>query len=167
MGTKGKSLVGLNVEELLTQLNRALADEWLAYYQYWIGARLVAGPMRSEAERELSEHATEELHHAELLAARILLLDGTPVLDPHEWGKLANCSYLKPTDPYVKAVLQQAVVGERCAIDVYSRLLASTKDKDPLTSDLALALLGDEARHEEEFEALLQDLELLEKRRSS
>ena len=166
MGTKGKSLVGLNVEELLTQLNKALADEWLAYYQYWLGARLVAGPMRLEAARELSEHAAEELSHADLLAARIASLDGTPILDPHDWGKFANCSYLKPTDPYVKAILQQAVVGERCAIDVYSRLLNLTKDKDPLTFDLALSLLKDEARHEEEFEAFLQDLELLEKRRS-
>jgi len=166
MGSKGKSLVGLNIEELVTQLNKALADEWLAYYQYWIGARLVTGPMRQPAAKELSEHGAEELRHADLLAARIIALDGTPILDPHEWGKFANCSYLKPADPYVKAILQQAVVGERCAIDVYSRILGLTKDKDLITFDLVLSILKDEARHEEEFEAFLQDLDLMEKRRS-
>ena len=28
----------LDVESLISQLNAALAEEWLAYYQYWIGA---------------------------------------------------------------------------------------------------------------------------------
>ena len=27
----------LDVESLISQLNAALAEEWLAYYQYWIG----------------------------------------------------------------------------------------------------------------------------------
>jgi hypothetical protein len=32
--------------KLLNLLNKALADEWLAYYQYWIGAKVVKGPMK-------------------------------------------------------------------------------------------------------------------------
>ena len=28
----------LDVESLLSQLNAALSEEWLAYYQYWVGA---------------------------------------------------------------------------------------------------------------------------------
>ena len=31
----------LDVESLISQLNAALAEEWLAYYQYWIGALVV------------------------------------------------------------------------------------------------------------------------------
>jgi len=38
MGTKGRSIVGMDVEEVLKLLNRAFADEWVAYYQYWLGA---------------------------------------------------------------------------------------------------------------------------------
>ena len=30
---------GLKIPELINKLNKALSDEWLAYYQYWIGAR--------------------------------------------------------------------------------------------------------------------------------
>jgi len=37
MGTKGREIVGLDVDKLIELLNKALADEWLAYYQYWIG----------------------------------------------------------------------------------------------------------------------------------
>ena len=46
MGTKGRAIVGLDVEQLITVLNKAYADEWLAYYQYWIGAKIIKGPMK-------------------------------------------------------------------------------------------------------------------------
>ena len=35
----------LDVDNLLSQLNAALAEEWLAYYQYWVGALVVEGAM--------------------------------------------------------------------------------------------------------------------------
>jgi ferritin-like protein len=34
MGTKGKQIVSLDVAELLGDLNRLYADEWLAAYAY-------------------------------------------------------------------------------------------------------------------------------------
>ena len=40
MGTKGRSIVGLDVEELVLTLNRALSDDWLAYSQYSPGAKV-------------------------------------------------------------------------------------------------------------------------------
>jgi bacterioferritin len=43
MAEIGRSIVKMDVEELLTLLNKALADEWLAYYQYWIGQKLSRG----------------------------------------------------------------------------------------------------------------------------
>ena len=39
MGTKGRDIVGINVDRVLELLNKAFADEWLAYYQYWLGPR--------------------------------------------------------------------------------------------------------------------------------
>ena len=46
MGIRGISIVKMNVEELLQLLNKALSDEWLAYYQYWVGSKVVKGPMK-------------------------------------------------------------------------------------------------------------------------
>jgi len=46
MGTKGIEIVGMDVQQLLSLLNKAFADEWLAYYQYWLGAKVVKGPMK-------------------------------------------------------------------------------------------------------------------------
>ena len=85
MGTRGLALVKLDVKELIGLLNKALADEWLAYYQYWIGSKVVKGPMKGEVIAELVEHATDELRHADMLVERILQLGGEPILDPKEW----------------------------------------------------------------------------------
>ena len=69
-------------DKLLELLNEAYAEEWLAYYQYWLGAKLATGAMRTAVEAEFAEHADEELEHAEMLAARIIQLQGTPLISP-------------------------------------------------------------------------------------
>ena len=46
MGTRGREIVGMDVDELLKLLNAAYASEWLAYYQYWLGAKIIKGPMK-------------------------------------------------------------------------------------------------------------------------
>ena len=36
MGKKAIEIANLDVELLIQMLNEALAEEWLAYYQYWV-----------------------------------------------------------------------------------------------------------------------------------
>ena len=158
MGTRGREIVGIDVNKLLELLNKAFADEWLAYYQYWIGAKVVKGPMRGQVASELEEHAGEELEHAGMLTERIIQLGGTPILKPEEWYKLSNCGYETPEDPHVKAVLKQNIKGEQCAIDVYNKLLKTVKDKDPITYNMILKILEDEVEHEEDLQTILEDM---------
>ena len=66
-------------DELLKALNEALSEEWLAYYQYWVGALVAKGPMRTSIVAEFMEHANEEYDHANKLGKRIIELGGTPV----------------------------------------------------------------------------------------
>ena len=67
MGTLGRKIVDTNVKDLVNLLNKAYSDEWLAYYQYWIGSKVVKGPNKEAVIAELTLHATEELAHATLL----------------------------------------------------------------------------------------------------
>ncbi|NLN59786.1 MAG: ferritin [Deltaproteobacteria bacterium] len=159
MGTKGRAIVELDVEQLLEMLNKAYADEWLAYYQYWVGARVACGRMRGIVAEELAEHAAEELEHAEMLAERILTLGGTPLLKPEELIKESNCGYAVPSDPNTIKLLQQNIEGEQCAIETYKKLLDFVKDKDPITYKLILDILEDEVEHEEDLEAILSDMQ--------
>ncbi|KPL78828.1 ferritin [Ornatilinea apprima] len=161
MGTKGRSIVGMDVDELLATLNRAFADEWLAYYQYWLGAKVVKGPMKDAVASELLLHATEELSHADMLAARIIQLGGTPLITPEEWFKNTHCGYDAPTDAFVKEILAQNIKGEQCAIDVYQKVLEMVKDKDPVTYNIVLTILEQEVEHEEDLQSLDEDIEML------
>lgn len=163
MGTKARSIVGMDVDELLGLLNKAYSDEWLAYYQYWIGAKIVKGPMKEAVIAELEQHATEELGHALLLTNRIIQLGGTPPTKPEQWYTLTNCGYDAPDDPFVETVLKQNIKGEQCAIGVYENLMQKTLSTDPVTYNIVLQILEQEVEHEEDLQALLEDFELMVK----
>lgn len=161
MGKKAIEISNLDVEKLIGMLNEALAEEWLAYYQYWIGAKVMEGPMRSEVEPELLLHATEELGHAELVAGRILQLGGTPLLNPAQWASHARCPYETPEDPYIEEILKQNLNGERCAIQRYEEIADFTTGKDHATYQMAITILNDELEHEHDIEDFLTDLKRL------
>jgi bacterioferritin len=164
MGSKGREIIGMDVGKLLGLLNKAYADEWLAYYQYWIGSKVVKGPMKEAVIAELVQHAADELRHADMLTARIIQLGGTPVVKPEDWYKHTNCGYDAPEDPFVKVVLEQNIKGEQCAIGVYNALLRETKDADPITYNIVLQILQDEEEHEEDLQALKEDFELMSRK---
>ena len=103
---------------------------------------------------ELAEHAGEELEHAEKLAKRIVQLGGTPAISPDLWLKESTCGYLAPKDPNTLVLLEQNIQGERCAIEVYQRLLEKVAGKDPITEHLVREILEDELEHEQDLEDL-------------
>ena len=139
----------LDVDNLLSQLNAALAEEWLAYYQYWVGALVVEGAMRSDVQGEFEEHAEEERHHAQLLADRIIELEGVPVLDP--------------TDFDVVSLLNQNVASERCAILRYQEIAKFTDGIDFTTCDIAKHILAEEEEHEQDLQDYLTDIARMKK----
>lgn len=164
MGSRGREIVNMDVNELLLLLNKAFCDEWLAYYQYWLGAKVIKGPMKDAVAAELLLHAGEELAHADLVSNRIIQLGGTPITTPAQWMNFTNCGYEAPDDPYVEKLLEQNIHGEQCAISVYKALMEKTKDADPVTYNMALQILSQEVEHEEDLQALQEDIELLVRR---
>jgi bacterioferritin len=166
MGTRGREIIGMDVGDLLKLLNKAYASEWLAYYQYWLGARVIKGPMKDAVAAELTLHATEELNHAVLVSNRIIQLGGTPVTSPKDWFALSPCAYDAPDDPYVAVLLDQNIAGEQCAIMAYKNIMDVTKDKDMVTYNMALTILQQEVEHEEDLQSLKEDLVLMVERGS-
>ena len=161
MGTKGIEIVDMDVKQLVKVLNKAFADEWLAYFQYWIGAKVVKGPMKEAVIAELTQHAADELRHADMLSTRIIQLGGTPLTKPQDWLKHTNCGYDAPDNPFVKDVLEQNIKGEQCAIMTYKKLVNLTATKDPVTYNIVLQILQDEVEHEEDLQAEMEDLETM------
>ena len=166
MGTRGREIVGKNAERTIELLNKAFSDEWLAYYQYWIGSKIVAGPMKDAAIAELMQHAADELRHADMLSLRIIQLGGTPITTPKKWFELGNCGYAEPSDPFISKILEQNIAGEQCAISTYHAIIEEVGIKDPVTYNLISQILTDEVEHEEDLQALLEDLGFMLKGRA-
>jgi len=159
MARVGNSIIkGLEVSEIITILNKAYADEWLAYYQYFIESKVVKGLMKDAAIVELNQHAADELRHATMIADRILQLGGTPLLHPQDWFKHCNCQYEAPNDFDVVQILKDAIKGEQCAINTYSDIVELTRNKDIVTYDIVSQILADEVEHEEDLQTLHDDI---------
>lgn len=157
-GDMGRSIIDLDVDKLIIKLNKAYADEWLAYYQYWIGAKIVKGRMRNFVESELLEHAKDELRHAEMLADRIVQLGGTPLLCFQSIIKQSECGFLVPKSPNTIVLLDQNIKSEQCAIMVYKGLLDYVRGKDDITFEIVREILADEVEHEEDLQSIQEDL---------
>ena len=158
MGTKGKQIVDLNVPELIADLNRAYADEWLAVYAYTHMAQVVTGRPAAKALAEaLADTAKDELEHQDELAKRIAQLGGKPLGDISKLVQTSKAGY--PTPPEnekdFEAIVKTVIKAERGAIEVYNQLARKTDGKDSVTHALIVHILSEEVEHETEFEAVL------------
>lgn len=163
MGEMAQKIAGVNVKDLLEILNQAYAEEWLAYYQYWIGAEVAVGMLRPSVVHEFHEHAEQELKHASMLAERILQLGGTPLLNPDDWSKYAHCKYDAPQKPDTKTLVTQNLASERCAINRYQEICNMCFGKDHQTFHIARHILKEELEHEQEMEDFLADFAIAAK----
>lgn len=160
MGEMAQRIVKLDVGDLVKILNEAFAEEWLAYYQYWIGARIGAGQMRPSIVEEFKKHAKEEREHCELLADRIIQLGGTPLINPDDWSKLAKCKYDAPVNENIRVIVEQILDSERCAIGRYQGICDMCCCKDFETFRISAFILSQEIDHEQDMEDFLKDMKI-------
>jgi len=158
MGTKGKEIAGLAIDDLVADLNRAYADEWLAAYAYNYMSQVVTGRPAARQLRELLlDTSKDELEHQEELAERILSLGGKPVADITKLVEASNAGYPVPptNEKDFEGIINTVLAAERDAIEVYHKLAQKTHGKDAVTYNLILHILEEEVEHEDEFENLL------------
>ena len=137
--------------KIIDCIQTALADEYLAALQYYNGATLARN---TKVKRELRQHAKEELKHADLLARRIIVLDGTPA-PKSKWIAIAFCGY-SPPGKSDKLIVQQNIAGEQCAIGYYTKILNKT-EVDFRTKDVVAHILLNENEHLYDLEDLLEE----------
>ncbi|MBR2274299.1 MAG: ferritin [Alphaproteobacteria bacterium] len=157
MGETAQKISKADKKELIEILQCAFAEEWLAYYQYWIGAKIAEGLERPKVEAEFNEHAAEELKHADWLADRLIQLGSQPLLNPEEWKRHAICQYEVPSNPDTKALVAQNLSSERCAIIRYQEICEMCHNTDYETFRMARKILKEELEHEQEMEDFKAD----------
>lgn len=158
MGKKAREIVGLDLKDLIKDLDKAYCDEWLAYYAWWYMAQAVEGMGYEDMSEFLNKIAKDELEHATELAERIIELGGLPTNIPTNLVKNSNAGYpgvMKDLSDY-KEIIKIVTTAEAGAIEVYNKLAKKTFGKDHDTYQLAVHIMGEEIGHEEMFENLLE-----------
>jgi len=158
MGKKAREIVGLDLKDLIKDLDRAYCDEWLAYYAWWYMAQAVEGKGYEDMAEFLGKIAKDELEHATELAERIIELGGLPTNMPANLVKNSNGGYpgvMKDLSDY-DAIIKIVTTAEAGAIEVYNKIAKKTFGKDHDTYQLAVHIMGEEIGHEEMFENLIE-----------
>jgi bacterioferritin len=116
------------------------------------------GVRAQEIRESLQQDIQEELSHAQQFAVRIKELYGVV---PGSRDFSAEQTYLQPPDHQtdVVHVIKGVIEAERGAIEHYTHLIEETEGVDPVTNDMAIAILRDEQGHRRLFEGFLREYE--------
>lgn len=134
--------------QVLAALNEALRGELTAINQYFLHARMLEDWNLKKRGKAEYDESIEEMHHADKLIQRILLLGGLPNLQ--DLGKLYIGENLKEL---IECDLRLELEG----IDVYRRAIQTAEAaRDFVTRDLLIEILEDEERHQDHNQAELE-----------
>lgn len=132
--------------ELIASLNSLLADELSAVNQYIVHSEMSANWGYDKLHNHFEKRAIDEMKHAEKLIARILFLEGIPIV-----SKLKDI-HIGSDVPKQLASDHQAEAG---AIAAYNDAIKLAGDvKDFATREVLEDILNDEDRHIDDIEAL-------------
>ncbi|MFN7145622.1 MAG: bacterioferritin [Myxococcota bacterium] len=139
---------------VLRKLNEALATEIVCSLRYRRHFFMASGIHAQSVAQEFMEHATEELAHADRIAARIVQLGGEPDLNPATLLTRSHAEYVPGTS--LTQMIHEDLVAERVAIDAYAEMIRYLGDDDPTTRQMLVEILAVEEQHAEELVTLLQ-----------
>lgn len=137
-------------ELIIQALNDNLRDELTAINQYIVHAELCENWGYEKLHDYIRGRSIQEMKHAEAIIARILFLEGIPVvseLNPLHIGK------------DVKAMMESDCEAEKVAVAAYNDAVKLAGDlKDNGTKDLFESNLKDEEAHLDWLEAQLDQI---------
>jgi bacterioferritin len=137
-------------EKVLERLNARLSDELAAVNQYIVHSEMCANWGYDKLHKAIEARAIEEMKHAESLIARILFLEGIPIV-----SKLASISI----GPDVEAQHKKDWAAEDGAVKAYNadiRLAVEMGDNG--SRELFESILKDEEKHIDWLEAQLDQI---------
>ncbi|HUT66388.1 MAG TPA: bacterioferritin [Spirochaetota bacterium] len=138
-------------DKLIGTLNLLLADELTAVNQYIVHSEMCNNWGYDKLHEYFEKRAIDEMKHAEKLIARILFLEGIPIV-----GKLKEVKI----GAEVPKQLANDNAAETDAIKVYNSAIKLAGDVDDFaTREILEDILNDEDRHLDEIEELQDQIE--------
>lgn len=138
-------------DKLIGTLNLLLADELTAVNQYIVHSEMCNNWGYDKLHEYFEKRAIDEMKHAEKLIARILFLEGLPIV-----GKLKEVKI----GAEVPKQLANDNAAETDAIKAYNSAIKLAGDVDDFaTREILEDILNDEDRHLDEIEELQDQIE--------
>jgi bacterioferritin len=142
-----------NRQEIIAMLNGALATELVCVMRYKRHYYTVSGLQNGPIKAEFLQHAQEEQAHADLIAERIVQLNGEPDFDPSTLAARSHAEYDDSDD--VQAMIKANLIAERVAIETYRQMIEKIGDTDPTTKHMLIGIMAEEEEHAEDMRDLL------------
>ncbi len=133
--------------QVIELLNQSLSGELRAINQYMVHASILSHMGHKKLGELIKKQSIDEMHHAESLIKRILLLDGKPLLSSPDTTSLEE-------EP--ESILKQSLEMERQGIELYRNLIQSAMQaRDFVTARLVEGILAEEEEHQDWLETQL------------
>jgi bacterioferritin len=137
-------------------LNEALATEIVCVLRYRRHHFMAEGMNADPVAAEFLVHANEEQQHADLIAARIVQLQGEPNFSPEGLLSRSHAEYVEGKD--LVDMIKEDLVAERVAIDSYREMIEYIGGKDSTTKRMLEGILAMEEEHADDLVGMLADL---------
>ena len=140
-------------EKIIAALNNLLSDELTAISQYMVHSEMCDNWRYTKLHKSIEERAITEMKHAERLIARILFLDGTPIV-----------SNLKKVNigADIEAQFDNDLAAEYGAVKGYNESIRLAFELgDNGSRELMVSILTDEEAHVDWLEAQIGQVKLM------
>ncbi|HEV3212246.1 MAG TPA: ferritin-like domain-containing protein [Acidimicrobiales bacterium] len=147
---------GADRTRVIAVLNEVLATELVCVLRYkrhyYMAQGLNSGPVAAE----FLEHAGEEQSHADMVATRIVQLQGEPDFNPATLVSRSHAEYV-PGSGLVD-MIQEDLVAERIAIASYQEIVRWLGDGDVTSRRMIEEILAVEEEHADDLLNLLKQM---------
>ena len=138
-------------KKVIESLNKALTNELTAINQYMVHSEMCDNWGYKTLHKSIEERAIQEMKHAESLIARLLFLEGLPVVSQLNKIRVGQT---------VEVQLKNDLAGEISASENYNNgVQLCVEVKDNGTRELLESILKDEENHIDWLEAQLDQIE--------
>lgn len=143
-------------ETAIKILNEALATEIVCVLRYRRHYFTASGIHAEGVAAEFLQHANEEQGHADLIARRIVQLNGAPDFNPAGLVTRSHAEYVEGDT--LLDMIKEDLVAERIAIDSYREMITYFGNDDPTSRRLMEEILAVEEEHADDLVSLLEEL---------
>jgi len=132
-------------DQIIARLNDRLAEELTAINQYFVHAEMCDDWGYERLHETIEKRAIQEMKHAEKLIARILFLEGMPIV--------SNLNQIK-IGSEVATQLDNDLASEHAAVAAYNQdIVFAGEQEDGGTREMLEAILEEEEDHVDWLEA--------------